>query len=292
MTIAVSDDSQPNADHPEPSELKGRALSSVIDCRYAKADRRLTVTAVILIGLVNFAFIVEEFSLPSGSLDSGRVVQTRALLLALSLAFASWIPFIRSTAMLQNLVLAWQLICSTLFVWTDHLLPINAYQNSMADLAYLISIFIFMPNRLSYQLISGTYFATAHIWMLYAHGGFTEIWWEAAMIFPITVICGLYVNWRFQQTRIAEFQQWQSEHQARVKLQMALDRIETLRGLLPICSYCKKVRDDKGYWHEVESYIRAHSPAEFSHSLCPECGQEHYPGILGPEDFGDSKCSH
>ena len=136
----------------------------------------------------------------------------------------------------------------------------------MADLAYLISIFIFMPNRLSYQLISGTYFATAHVWMLHAHGGFTEMWWEAAMIFPITVICGLYVNWRFHQTRIAEFQQWQSEHQARMKLQMAMDSIETLRGLLPICSYCKKVRDDKGYWHEVESYIRAHSTAEFSHS--------------------------
>ncbi|WP_309380978.1 hypothetical protein [Cerasicoccus frondis] len=287
MTIAASDDSQPSHSSAESLSLTGRALDSAIYCRYAKADRRLIITAVILVGVVNFAFIVEEAGVPHGSMDSGRVVLMRALLLALSLAFASWIPFIRSTPMLQKLLLGWQLITSAFFVWTDHLLPVTAHQNSLADLAYLIAIFIFMPNRLVYQMISGVFFAGLHIWMLHLHSGFTDVWWEAALIFPITVICGLYVNWRIHQTRIAEFQQWQSEHLARVKLQDALNKIETLRGLLPICSYCKKVRDDKGYWHEVESYIRAHSPAEFSHSLCPECGQEHYPGILGPDDFGD-----
>ncbi|WP_309398686.1 hypothetical protein [Cerasicoccus maritimus] len=288
MSIADSnDDSLASIPQAEPPLLQGRALDNAIHCRYAKADCRLIITAVVLIGLVNFAFIVEELDMPHGSLDSGRIVLMRSLLLALSLAFASWIPFIRSTPMLQSLVLAWQLITSSLFVWTDSLLPATGYQNSLADLAYLIAIFIFMPNRLSYQMISGAYFASLHVWMLYAHSGFSEMWWEASLVFPITVICGAYVNWRFHQTRIAEFQQWQSEHFGRVKLEGALEKIETLRGLLPICSYCKKVRNDRGYWQEIESYIRDHSTAEFSHSLCPECGQEHYPGILGPDDFSD-----
>jgi PAS domain S-box-containing protein len=55
------------------------------------------------------------------------------------------------------------------------------------------------------------------------------------------------------------------------KLQEALARIKTLRGLLPICSSCKKIRDDKGYWHQVEIYIQDHSEAEFTHGFCPEC---------------------
>jgi len=247
----------------------------------------MLIVAIVLVGVVNLAFIVEEFDQPTGSLDSGRILLMRGLLMALAIAVASWIPFIRSTRMLQGVVLGWQIVSSTLFVWTDHLLPTGAHQYSLADLAYLIAIYIFMPNRLSYQLFSGAYFALIHLSMLFAHGGFSPIWWEAALIFPVAVICGTYISWRVHQTRIAEFHQWQSEHNARVKLQGAIERIKTLTGLLPICAYCKKVRDDQGYWIEVESYIRAHSTANFSHSLCPDCGQEHYPGVLSAEDFED-----
>ena len=60
-------------------------------------------------------------------------------------------------------------------------------------------------------------------------------------------------------------------------LQDALDRVRTLRGLLPICASCKKIRDDHGYWHQVEVYIHEHSGADFSHGLCPECSKKLYP---------------
>jgi PAS domain S-box-containing protein len=50
-----------------------------------------------------------------------------------------------------------------------------------------------------------------------------------------------------------------------------------LRGLLPICASCKNIRDDKGYWNQIEVYIRDHSEAEFSHSICPECVKKLYP---------------
>ncbi len=62
-------------------------------------------------------------------------------------------------------------------------------------------------------------------------------------------------------------------------LQKALSEVKTLRGFLPICSYCKKIRDDKGYWSQIESYIHKHSDAKFSHGICPECVKEHYPDI-------------
>ena len=63
----------------------------------------------------------------------------------------------------------------------------------------------------------------------------------------------------------------------RNKLKDALAKIKTLSGFLPICSACKKIRDDKGYWNQIESYIREHSEAEFSHSICPECTKKLYP---------------
>ncbi|WP_447976532.1 hypothetical protein [Candidatus Nitrospira bockiana] len=70
-------------------------------------------------------------------------------------------------------------------------------------------------------------------------------------------------------------------------LSLARKRVEgevrMLRGLLPICVYCKKIRDDHGYWKQLEVYIASHSEADFSHGLCPECGSRHYPDILGKE---------
>ncbi len=62
-------------------------------------------------------------------------------------------------------------------------------------------------------------------------------------------------------------------------LQEALSKIRTLSGMLPICSSCKKIRDDKGYWTQIELYIREHSDAEFSHGICPDCSQKLYPDL-------------
>ena len=67
-------------------------------------------------------------------------------------------------------------------------------------------------------------------------------------------------------------------------LQAALSEVKTLRGFLPICSYCKKIRDDKGYWNQIESYIQEHSDAEFSHSVCQECAKKYYPDM---DIYGD-----
>jgi len=60
-------------------------------------------------------------------------------------------------------------------------------------------------------------------------------------------------------------------------LQNALEEVNLLSGFLPICASCKKIRDDKGYWNQIESYIRDHSEVEFSHGICPDCAKELYP---------------
>ncbi len=68
-----------------------------------------------------------------------------------------------------------------------------------------------------------------------------------------------------------------------VQLEHSTNEIKTLRGLLPICMYCKKIRDDKGYWTQMEAYISERSEAEFSHGLCPECAATWYPYLKKKE---------
>ena len=64
-----------------------------------------------------------------------------------------------------------------------------------------------------------------------------------------------------------------------VELHKALEEVKTLSGFLPICASCKKIRDDKGYWNQIEAYITKHSGAEFSHGICPECAHSLYPDV-------------
>jgi hypothetical protein len=71
------------------------------------------------------------------------------------------------------------------------------------------------------------------------------------------------------------------------ELQEALANVRTLRGLVPICASCKKIRDDKGYWQQVEVYVRDHSEAEFSHGICPECTRKLYPDFANKKDKKD-----
>jgi phosphoserine phosphatase RsbU/P len=70
------------------------------------------------------------------------------------------------------------------------------------------------------------------------------------------------------------------------ELALALDQVKTLRGIVPICANCKNVRDDQGYWNRVETYMREHTGAEFSHAVCPDCMEKLYPQL---QERGRSK---
>jgi len=89
-----------------------------------------------------------------------------------------------------------------------------------------------------------------------------------------TVIC---ISKNITNRKLAEIE-LKKEHD---KLLQALKEIKTLSGLLPICSSCKKIRDDKGYWNQIESYISQNSEANFSHGICPECSDK----IYGDKDW-------
>ena len=71
---------------------------------------------------------------------------------------------------------------------------------------------------------------------------------------------------------ISKLKEMEAEREKLIsELQSALESIKTLKGLIPICAWCRKVRDDAGYWEEIESYVKKHTDADFSHGICPQC---------------------
>jgi hypothetical protein len=87
-------------------------------------------------------------------------------------------------------------------------------------------------------------------------------------------------NQLLEKRRQAEMELKQEiiEHKA------ALDKVKLLSGFLPICASCKKIRDDRGYWNQIEAYIRDKSEVEFSHSICPDCAKKLYPEFTNKDE--------
>jgi DNA-binding NtrC family response regulator len=82
------------------------------------------------------------------------------------------------------------------------------------------------------------------------------------------------------ETEIAARKKSQIERETLIRtLEEALANVNTLRGLIPICAGCKRIRDDKGFWNQVEIYVSEHSEARFSHGLCPQCARTYYPDV-------------
>ncbi len=111
--------------------------------------------------------------------------------------------------------------------------------------------------------ISAAIFEFSQIWNM-------EWWlWHATRLFAYSVALLLI----FQIYKSVEKQ----KDILLIELQEALKNVKVLRGFLPICASCKKIRDDKGYWNQIETYIKEHSEAKFSHGICPDCVRKLYP---------------
>lgn len=117
----------------------------------------------------------------------------------------------------------------------------------------------------------------------FQHQDGTYHWLEATgnNLLDNPAIQGIVINAR----DVSQRKQAEEEREKLIgELQAALEQVRTLSGLLPICSSCKKIRDDAGYWHQVEEYIRDHSEVEFTHSLCPDCARKLFPEYYDDED--------
>jgi hypothetical protein len=105
----------------------------------------------------------------------------------------------------------------------------------------------------------------------------------AQLAIPTILVSGGLVGWYgsrgVQRTRRELFVALLEQRQANARLTEARVEIRTLRGIIPICGHCKRIRDDGGYWFQLEEFISARSDALFSHGICPDCTREHFPEV-------------
>jgi hypothetical protein len=103
----------------------------------------------------------------------------------------------------------------------------------------------------------------------------SDRYWDLVSGFLLSVVAGILILLVVLTSYDAERKQQAALNQ---ELKRSLDEIRTLQGLLPICSWCKKVRDDEGLWTQVEQYLSERTDLSFTHGMCPTCAHEHFPG--------------
>jgi PAS domain S-box-containing protein len=107
-----------------------------------------------------------------------------------------------------------------------------------------------------------------------------SIFWSEVTTTPLYNEAGKIVGFNGTTRNIDKRKRTEAERELLIReLQAALDRVNQLEGILPICASCKKIRDDAGNWQQIELYISDHSKADFSHGICPECMHKLYPGV-------------
>jgi hypothetical protein len=118
---------------------------------------------------------------------------------------------------------------------------------------------------------------------------FYQRWWFSVLVSAVIAGMGIGFGVSLHRVRVRRLKARERELAGRVD--EAVGRIKVLSGLLPVCAWCRRVRDDSGYWSQIETYVREHSQAEFSHSLCPDCLRKHFPDDADSLDKPAGSCS-
>ncbi len=155
----------------------------------------------------------------------------------------------------------------TIFV-LDSLIPLGVAGGIPYILVVLVSLWSPREKLPIYVAIGGTILTIVGLWS----SPFGGVLWKVLF----NRLLALFAIWT---TAILSVQREAIQKEK----EKALLKVKILSGFLPICAACKKIRDTKGYWNQVESYIRDHSEAEFSHGLCPECAKKLYPDYIDDE---------
>jgi len=150
------------------------------------------------------------------------------------------------------------------------------------DIFVIFSIYTAIPLSLFFQISTSMFlsFGKGVMWLYVKSPQWHEL--EMISIFGVYLfsnIFGILVSWEIKTYQRKQFILLINEREAKNNLEKVISEIKILRGILPICSFCNKIRNDSGYYERVDEYITKHSEADFSHTICPECFSENYPEL-------------
>ncbi len=248
-------------------------------------DRRMAMTVLALMLVPSLWYVRTDLALYADNWPKlSERLAVRGVMVATSLVGLVLIASARTREAYSRIVFGIAAIIAVTVVTINALRPRGATLPLRTPLFNIAALYAALPNSLYRQIapplvLSGALIALRLFWVNSGADG--DMGGDIVIVLVLNALGILIVLRRLaleQEVRNA----WSAEHEARLASESTLAELETLRGIIPICSYCKKVRSDVGGWEQIESYVRQHSQAQFSHGICPDCFGDRWPEMPYP----------
>ncbi|MCC6316897.1 MAG: hypothetical protein IT361_04320 [Gemmatimonadaceae bacterium] len=244
------------------------------------SDARFSRMACLVLLLPTIWFATADPLLARGDAETFAIRGVlRLALVAALIAGAVLIPLSRTRRSYEARVLGVTLACVTCIVALNALRPLDAGVPLRTPLLWLFALYVGFPTRPSRQFVAPVALtaglvAIPSFWS--AGAQHDSVAGNVLILLTLNVLGMLLVR---QRHRLAGREAaWEAASQRQVREERAQRDLRTLKGIIPICAFCKMVHAEDGDWQQVEVYVRARSDAEFSHGVCPTCFSLHYPG--------------
>lgn len=235
---------------------------------------------VLFVGVA--AFVLNDLRvLSQGNPLPHVALAGRALMLVCVLVSIELVRWVKEPSALDVLTFGLVVLLTAQTYISNATRPVDYFVHIGVDIVILMAIIMVAPMTVWLRLFSGAGFSVGLLIMHFMYKAAPNRLTDISVVLAILLanLIGIITEVRLARSRRAEYLRLKGEEQAIAEVQM-------LAGLIPICASCKKVRNDEGYWEQVESYVHKHSKATFSHSICPHCAEKLYGISIGSEREG------
>ena len=238
----------------------------------------------MVMGVVAIAFLVylwNDYHFSGHTDIFGRLLAFRLGVVGLSILSMVRIHREMSMGGFNAIVMVWSSVSSVAMLYVGTTRPPDYMGNTIENVLMVLLTYLAVPLPLIWQTVSAGLFSCAILVL----GFWLKPWPDepttVAMVVSLltTNILGAGISRELQLWQRRHFVVLCHERELSATLEKALNEIKTLRGILPICMHCKKIRSDTGYWQQVEQYVTENTDAQFSHGLCPDCMKTVYPDV-------------
>ena len=237
------------------------------------SDRRQVIIGLLLICIPSAVFIYSDYVLFGYSAKFYSLLSVRCAIIILVCFNVVLVLKLKSIRAKDNLVFTTIMLLACAILYINLSRPANYFQHATTDILIVFSLYWIIPNRYILQIIPAVTISLFNIYIFVFHKDnpnslvATIFWFSYAFV----NIIGLWTSRNMHIYRRRQFATQLEQVTLTEKLQLANDEIRTLQGILPLCSGCKKIRDGKGYWSQLDAYIEANTDTQFSHGMCAGC---------------------
>lgn len=242
------------------------------------SDRTQLRLVSIIVVMAELAFVFNDLRVAAPESTKWFVLMAiRFTLVGITLGYGLTVPRIRSARALDAMTMFIILAITVLSLGVDAARPKDFFAHVGADIVILFGIYFVIPLSQSLRIGSAAAYTLALFTLYFGYKELPNALTGTSVFVSVSIanLLGALISFRVARIQRAEYTALRNEQAARQAHEEALANIRSLSGLIPICAGCKKVRNDEGFWEQVENYIRDRSEADFSHSLCPVCAEEY-----------------